>query len=211
MELKITISAPDLSAALTELAKAVGSRPAGLLADATGTAAQQAAAREPEAYQSPGGHAGEMKQQPEPVLAALPEPVQAPVPAAMAPMPAIPTPAALAPMPAIPAPVPVTTTPAQIPAPAAAPVPVIPTPAAVAPAPMPVPAATMPVQAPPSAPAKAVSLQQIARAGAALVDQGKKAEVIGALRRYGVQAVTQLRPEQFAQFAGELRALGAQI
>ena len=67
MELKITISAPDLSAALTELAKAVGSRPAGLLADATGTAAQQAAAREPEAYQSPGGHAGEMKQQPEPV------------------------------------------------------------------------------------------------------------------------------------------------
>ena len=31
------------------------------------------------------------------------------------------------------------------------------------------------------------------------------------LGRYGVQAVTQLQPEQYGAFATELRALGAQI
>ena len=103
--------------------------------------------------------------------------------------------------------------PKPVPKPAPEPVPV---PSAPLPAPEPVPVPVAPMSAPEPvapvpAPATNITLQQIARAGASLVDRGKKAEVIGVLRRYGVQAVTQLKSEQFGQFAGELRALGAQI
>lgn len=91
--------------------------------------------------------------------------------------------------------------------------PVAPTPAPVAPAPAPAPAA--PVQAVP-APAVPVTaptytLDQIAKAGANLVDAGKMEQLLGLLTKYGVQAVTQLMPDQYGAFATELRALGAQI
>jgi hypothetical protein len=36
-------------------------------------------------------------------------------------------------------------------------------------------------------------------------------QVITLLGKYGVQAITQLQPESFEAFAGELRALGAAI
>ena len=36
-------------------------------------------------------------------------------------------------------------------------------------------------------------------------------QLLELLGRYGVQAVTQLQPEQYGAFATELRALGAQI
>jgi hypothetical protein len=36
-------------------------------------------------------------------------------------------------------------------------------------------------------------------------------QLLELLGRYGVQAVTQLKPEQYGAFATELRALGAQI
>ncbi len=87
--------------------------------------------------------------------------------------------------------------------------------------PMPQPTATVP-QPQPQAPTpaqqttaqpqqKALTLNDIATAGAGLVDQGKMQQVIELLGKYGVQAITQLQPTQFDAFAGELRALGAAI
>lgn len=58
---------------------------------------------------------------------------------------------------------------------------------------------------------KALTLNDIATAGAGLVDQGKMQQVIELLGKYGVQAITQLQPTLFDAFAGELRALGAAI
>lgn len=68
------------------------------------------------------------------------------------------------------------------------------------------PALTMPV-----ATAPAYTLDQISKAGAALVDAGKMEPLLGLLAKYGVQAITQLQPSQYGIFATELRALGAQI
>jgi len=77
----------------------------------------------------------------------------------------------------------------------------------------PVPAAVP--QAPPAAipisPAPAYTLDQISRAGAALVDAGKMEPLLALLAKYGVQAITQIPPAQYGVFATELRALGAQI
>lgn len=78
----------------------------------------------------------------------------------------------------------------------------------VAPAPMPTaaaPAPAVPVTAP------TYTLDQIAKAGANLVDAGKMEQLLALLTKYGVQAVTQLTPDQYGAFATELRALGAQI
>ena len=99
-----------------------------------------------------------------------------------------------------------------------------PTPAPVAPAAPPVTAPVAPVQTVPTAPpvsnalapavpvtAPTYTLDQIAKAGANLVDAGKMEQLLGLLTKYGVQAVTQLVPDQYGAFATELRALGAQI
>lgn len=75
-----------------------------------------------------------------------------------------------------------------------------------APAPGNTPAPTVPVAGAPT-----YTLDQISRAGASLVDAGKMQQLLELLGRYGVQAVTQLQPEQYGAFATELRALGAQI
>ena len=85
--------------------------------------------------------------------------------------------------------------------------PVVPTASAVStvPAEQPPAPAAVPVTAP------TYTLDQIARAGAALVDAGKMEQLRALLGRYGVSAVTQLPPDQFGVFATELRALGAQI
>jgi len=55
------------------------------------------------------------------------------------------------------------------------------------------------------------TLDQISKAGASLVDAGKMEPLQALLAKYGVQAVTQLQPNQYGVFATELRALGAQI
>ena len=131
-------------------------------------------------------------------------------------------------------PLPVSAYPAT-PAPVAAPVspaPVNPTPGpaptmaapVVVPSPSPTPVTNAPTAGPTSAapgntPAPAVpvagaptyTLDQISRAGASLVDAGKMQQLLELLGRYGVQAVTQLKPEQYGAFATELRGLGAQI
>lgn len=127
------------------------------------------------------------------------------------------TPVPVAPVsaPVTPAPVPpVTTPPATV-------VPTQPTPAPVAtPTPTPAPAPAAPAQTvAPTNPAPAVpvttaptyTLDQIAKAGASLVDAGKMEQLLALLAKYGVQAVTQLQPDQYGVFATELRTLGAQL
>lgn len=93
--------------------------------------------------------------------------------------------------------------------------PTTPAPAVAAPAPTAGPASVTPGNTPaPAVPvttAPAYTLDQISRAGASLVDAGKMQQLLELLGRYGVQAVTQLQPEQYGTFATELRALGAQI
>lgn len=114
---------------------------------------------------------------------------------------------------ATPAPVPpVTVPPASV-------VPTQPTPAPVAtPTPAPAPAApaqtaapTNPAPAVPVTTAPTYTLDQIAKAGASLVDAGKMEQLLALLAKYGVQAVTQLQPDQYGVFATELRTLGAQL
>ena len=68
-------------------------------------------------------------------------------------------------------------------------------------------------QAPNSVPTAApqYTLEMIAKAGTALVDAGKTAEVSALLARYGVEVLTALDPAMYGSIAMELRALGAQI
>lgn len=126
---------------------------------------------------------------------------QMPGPAATVP-PQMPTPAT-GPAPAMP----------QTPGPAPAPVTPPPAPAAPVtpptPAPAPAPQTAAPVM--PVAGAPTYTLDQISKAGAALVDAGKMEPLLALLTKYGVQAITQLQPAQYGVFATELRALGAQI
>lgn len=148
---------------------------------------------------------------PDPSILTPDEPLPvASYPTAPAPAPA-PAPAAPAPAPAAPvSPAPVTPTQTPTPAPAAP---------VAAPNPAPAPTAGQTSAAPGNTPAPTVpvagaptyTLDQISRAGASLVDAGKMQQLLELLGRYGVQAVTQLQPEQYGTFATELRALGAQI
>lgn len=129
--------------------------------------------------------------------------------------PATPVAAPVAPVAAHVSPAPVNPTPGPAPttaAPVAAPSP-SPTPVTNAPTAGPTSAApgNTPAPAVPVTGAPAYTLDQISRAGASLVDAGKMQQLLELLGRYGVQAVTQLKPEQYGAFATELRALGAQI
>lgn len=138
-----------------------------------------------------------------------------------------PPPPAPQPIPATPA-VPVQQTPATPPTPTVAPQPVPAAPAVpVQQTPVPT---TAPVQAaasqqpvPVFAPAASTSpavpvagvptytLEDISRTGAALVDAGRMNDLMALLNRYGLQAITQLQPEQYGAFATELRQLGGRI
>lgn len=76
------------------------------------------------------------------------------------------------------------------------------------------PVATTPQTAAPAMPvttAPTYTLDQISKAGAALVDAGKMDNLLALLAKYGIQAITQLQPAQYGVFATEMRALGAQI
>lgn len=76
-----------------------------------------------------------------------------------------------------------------------------------APAPFPV-TPTVPVTEAPK-----YSIDDIARAGAELAQQGpdKIAALTGLLQQFGLQAVTQLRTEQMGPFVLALRGMGARI
>jgi len=106
---------------------------------------------------------------------------------------------------------PATPAPAPVPAPlpAAAP-PATPTPAASVPQTPEVPP-TMPSTPGVPTAAPTYTLDQLARAGAALAQSGKMEQALALLAKYGVQTVNQLKPEQYGAFATELRALGAQV
>lgn len=117
------------------------------------------------------------------------------------------TPAPVAPVatPVTPAPVPpVATPPTTV-------VPTQPTPAPAPAAPAQTAAPTNPAPAVPVTTAPTYTLDQIAKAGASLVDAGKMEQLLALLAKYGVQAVTQLQPDQYGVFATELRTLGAQL
>lgn len=108
--------------------------------------------------------------------------------------------------------IPQTSSPAQV-APAVASAPMSPAPTATTAAPVTPAANPAPVAPPivPTAAAPTYNRDQIMTAGAALIDAGKIAELMGLLGAFGVQAVTQLKTEQLGAFATELRKLGAQI
>lgn len=61
------------------------------------------------------------------------------------------------------------------------------------------------------APAKVYTFEDITAAGSQLLELGKKNQLMELLKGYGVQAVTQLKPEQYADVAKGLKELGANI
>ena len=63
----------------------------------------------------------------------------------------------------------------------------------------------------PVAPAPQYTIEQIMKAGASLMDAGKIAELRNLIKSFNVEAVTNLKPEQYGAFATELRKLGAMI
>ena len=91
--------------------------------------------------------------------------------------------------------------------------PVNPVPEAVAPVepPVPVQQPTTPIADVPLAKAPQFTVDQIMAAGAMLMDVGKVKDLLNLLHSFGVQAVTELKPEQLGAFATEMRKLGAAI
>lgn len=85
--------------------------------------------------------------------------------------------------------------------------------AATAAAPMTAPAPTPSSPVVPGTEPPKYSIDDIARAGAELARNGpdKIAALTGLLQQFGLQAVTQLRPDQMGPFVLALRRLGAQI
>ena len=58
---------------------------------------------------------------------------------------------------------------------------------------------------------KTYTFDDITAAGSQLLEQGKMEQLMELLKSYGVQAVTQLKPEQYADVAAGLINLGARI
>ena len=78
-------------------------------------------------------------------------------------------------------------------------------------APAPVPTPTPVESATPATVAPSVTLEQLSHAGAALASSGKMPDLMALMKQHGVQAITQLKPEQYEDVAESLRAMGAQI
>lgn len=233
MEIKILIEAPELAAAVNNLATAVSNfgeikvQPVINAADVTDKAVKQtrrrksdksAAEEVPAQVEAPG------VQTPDAPATAPVEPPHT-VPGPAAPVPPL-TPASEAPV------APVAQQPvAPIPAPVAQ-APVVQQPVAPAPAPVanPIPAVQQSVTA---APVTSVSqtvppvttgspvteqpqprqytMQDIAKVGAALLDKGMMPQLSAILNEMGVMAIPQLRPEQYPVVAEKLIALGGKF
>lgn len=71
--------------------------------------------------------------------------------------------------------------------------------------------ATQPEATVQAQPVKTYTLDDLSRAGAELIDNGKMPQLIEILQKNGVQAITQLKPEQYGAVATELIALGAKL
>lgn len=203
IELKVTVDAPELSAAINHLAEAIESKGA----DAPAAPAKNSRSKKAAAKTAPDAPAASAPAPSEPVTP--PTPVeQSPVTVQPAQTPVItpaqqPTPAAPMATPVMPQPVatatPVMTPPAApvtqqfIPQPAAAP-----TPAPVAPA--------QPQQS-------NITLEQIINAAMPLMNSNPAfaMQLQGILAKYGVQAVTQIPKEYLPNVAADLAALGAKF
>lgn len=232
MEIKILIEAPELAAAVNNLATAVSNfgeikvQPVINAADVADKAVKQtrrrksdksAAEEVPAQVEAPGVQTPDT-----PATAPVEPPHTVPGPAPVPPL----TPASGAPV------APVAQQPvAPIPAPVAQ-APVVQQPAAPAPAPVanPIPAVQQSVTA---APVTSVSqtvppvtmgspvteqpqprqytMQDIAKVGAALLDKGMMPQLSAILNEMGVMAIPQLRPEQYPVVAEKLIALGGKF
>lgn len=232
MEIKILIEAPELAAAVNNLATAVSNfgeikvQPIINAADVTDKAVKQtrrrksdksAAEEVPAQVEAPGVQAPDAS-----ATASVEPPHTVPGPAPVPPL----TPASEAPV------APVAQQPvAPIPAPVAQ-APVVQQPVASAPAPVanPTPAVQQSVTA---APVTSVSqtvppvttgspvteqpqprqytMQNIAKVGAALLDKGMMPQLSAILNEMGVMAIPQLRPEQYPVVAEKLIALGGKF
>lgn len=232
MEIKILIEAPELAAAVNNLATAVSNfgeikvQPVINAADVTDKAMKQtrrrksdksAAEEVPAQVEAPGVQTPDA-----PATAPVEPPHTVPGPAPVPPL----TPASEAPV------APVAQQPvAPIPAPVAQ-APVVQQPVAPAPAPVanPIPAVQQSVTA---APVTSVSqtvppvttgspvteqpqprqytMQDIAKVGAALLDKGMMPQLSAILNEMGVMAIPQLRPEQYPVVAEKLIALGGKF
>lgn len=166
---KVQIEAPELAAAINNVAEAFKSRPV------TVPVAPVAAPAAPAEQTPPPAE--------KPVEAPVAAPTNAPVTGAVNGGASVPTDA-----------------PAPAPAPVEAPAPVNT-------------AISDPPPAAPTAPAEKVyTFDDITNAGAQLLEAGKMEQLMGLLKiNYNVQAVTQLRPDQYAAVAADLRKLGARI
>ena len=232
MEIKILIEAPELAAAVNNLATAVSNfgeikvQPVINAADVTDKAVKQ-----PRRRKSDKSAAEEVSAQVEAPGVQTPD---APATAPVDPPHTVPGPAPVPPLtPASEAPVaPVAQQPVSpIPAPVAQ-APVVQQPVAPAPAPVanPIPAVQQSVTA---APVTSVSqtvppvttgfpvteqpqprqytMQDIAKVGAALLDKGMMPQLSAILNEMGVMAIPQLRPEQYPVVAEKLIALGGKF
>ena len=232
MEIKILIEAPELAAAVNNLATAVsnfGEIKVQPVINAAGVADK--AVKQTRRRKSDKSAAEEVPAQVEAPVVQQPA---APAPAPVEPPHTVPGPAPVPPLtPASEIPVaPVAQQPvAPIPAPVAQ-APVVQQPAAPAPAPVanPIPAVQQSVTAAPvtsvsqavppvttGSPAteqpqpRQYTMQDIAKVGAALLDKGMMPQLSAILNEMGVMAIPQLRPEQYPVVAEKLIALGGKF
>lgn len=232
MEIKILIEAPELAAAVNNLATAVSNfgeikvQPVINAADVADKVVKQTRRRKsdkPTAEEVPAQVEAPGVQTPDaPATAPVEPPHTVPGPAPVPPL----TPASEAPV------APVAQQPvAPIPAPVAQ-APVVQQPVAPAPAPVanPIPAVQQSVTAAPvtsvsqtvppvttDSPAteqpqpRQYTMQDIAKVGAALLDKGMMPQLSAILNEMGVMAIPQLRPEQYPVVAEKLIALGGKF
>lgn len=232
MEIKILIEAPELAAAVNNLATAVSNfgeikvQPVINAADATDKAVKQtrrrksdksAAEEVPAQVEAPGVQTPDA-----PATAPVEPPHTVPGPAPVPPL----TPASEAPVapvaqqPVAPIPAPVAQAPvvqqpvAPAPAPVANPIPAVQPPLTVAPtaaAPQNVPPVTTVAPATEQPQPRQYTMQDIAKVGAALLDKGMMPQLSAILNEMGVMAIPQLRPEQYPVVAEKLIALGGKF
>ena len=232
MEIKILIEAPELAAAVNNLATAVSNfgeikvQPVINAADATDKAVKQtrrrksdksAAEEVPAQVEAPGGQTPDA-----PATAPVEPPHTVPGPAPVPPL----TPASEAPVapvaqqPVAPIPAPVAQAPvvqqpvAPAPAPVANPIPAVQQSVTVAPVTsvsQTVPPVTTGSPATEQPQPRQYTMQDIAKVGAALLDKGMMPQLSAILNEMGVMAIPQLRPEQYPVVAEKLIALGGKF
>lgn len=232
MEIKILIEAPELAAAVNNLATAVSNfgeikvQPVINAADVADKAVKQTRRRKSDksaAEEVPAQVEAPVVQQPAaPAPAPVEPPHTVPGPAPVPPLtPASEIPVApVAQQPVAPIPAPVAQAPvvqqpvAPAPAPVANPIPTVQPPLTVAPiaaAPQNVPPVTTVAPVTEQPQPRQYTMQDIAKVGAALLDKGMMPQLSAILNEMGVMAIPQLRPEQYPVVAEKLIALGGKF